>query len=354
MTIRLSKEAKLRLFGPLVLFAFGTFFFRLSIYVKSSPRQILQFVCIAISCGYIGWELARLLILYSQKRYPGLSRMQPRLVVLGALIIVLANLNASLRILINWFLDVGIWTFDVYNYIETTGIQVVYVSVYVAIYEGGYLIRQLQDTYREKELLIKTEWQARFDSLKNQVNPHFLFNALNSLSTLIDESPAQAGQFVDELSRVYRYLLQSNDRELTSLETELLFIKSYAHLLKTRHGAGIAVRTAVPPNCLAHSLPPLTLQLLVENAVKHNVVAPNKPLTIDISTQSSVSDQDCVLLAVRNNLQRKNKQSLSNGIGLANIAAKYRMLTQSDVIIEENEEHFTVLLPLLSPLKAAV
>jgi len=354
MTLRLSKDTKLRLFGPFLLFAFGTFFFRIHVYITSTPRQIIQFVCIALVCGYIGWELARRLIRYVQKHYPGLPQTRRRLLILGILTLLLANFNASLRILINWLLHVGIWNVDAYDYIETTGIQLVYACVYMAVYEGQYLIWQWQKTYQEKEKLIKAEWQARFDSLKNQVNPHFLFNALNSLSTLIDESPVQANLFVDELSKVYRYLLQSNDQALTSLETELQFIKSYSHLLQTRHGAGFVVRTSVPGNCLGYSLPPLTLQLLVENAVKHNSMMPERPLIIDIAitTLTDNQQQDCMLLMVRNNLQRKNKRGLSNGVGLANIAAKYQMLTSTQMVIEEDEHYFTVLLPLLTSLEA--
>ncbi len=355
MTRQLSRDTKLRLWGPLLLFAFGSFFFRLSILVNNTPRQAIQYICIALSLGYLGWEIARRLIGIIQNRYPGLHRTRQRLILLGFLIILLANVNSSLRVLINSLLDTRIWKVDLYNYIETTGIQFVYVCVYVVVYEGQYLIRHWQKTYQEKEQLMKAEWQARFDSLKNQVNPHFLFNALNSLSTLIEDSPVQAGEFVDELSKVYRYLLQSNDRELTSLHTELRFIQSYTHLLKTRHGSGIAVRTSVPDNCLTHSLPPLTLQLLVENAVKHNIVSPGRPLVIDITTSASTDKlkQDCFLLLVRNNLQRKSKQSLSNGVGLANIAAKYRMLTQSDIVVQEENDSFTVVLPLLAPMQTA-
>ncbi|MBD2753385.1 sensor histidine kinase [Spirosoma validum] len=188
----------------------------------------------------------------------------------------------------------------------------------------------------------KTEMQMR--ALQSQINPHFLFNGLNTLSSLIDESPRQAGEFVDELSNVYRYLLRSNESELTTLNVELRFIQSYFHLLKTRFGRSISMDIAVDESYQEALLPPLTLQLLVENAVKHNVVLKNQPLTICIRT-----DQQKQLI-VENTLQRKKIRVESNGVGLSNIAIKYRLLNQPSPLIEEEEGWFRVTLPLLMPV----
>ncbi len=185
----------------------------------------------------------------------------------------------------------------------------------------------------------KTDMQMR--ALQSQINPHFLFNGLNTLSSLIDEDPIQAGEFVDELSKVYRYLLRSNENELTTLSIELRFINSYFHLLKTRFGPSISLDVHVDETHSEALLPPLTLQLLVENAVKHNVVLSQKPLTIRIRTT------DEKLLIVENSLQRKTLRVESNGVGLSNIADKYQLLNQPLPIIEEHEGWFQVKLPLL-------
>ncbi|OZI07961.1 hypothetical protein BWI93_11920 [Siphonobacter sp. BAB-5385] len=343
-----SRNLRLRLLGPIGLFAFGLIFFKLRMYLELTPRDFFWSMLIGLFCGYIGWELARWVVRFIQKLYPGLINTRRRLWRLLFVIILLANVNTFLRSGVNQLLNPGLWLYDLYDYFETVGIQVVYVCVYVSIYEGSYLIHQWKQTYQEKEQLMRAEWQARFDSLKSQVNPHFLFNALNALSSLIEESPQLAGRFVDELSKVYRYLLYANDRELTTLETELRFIESYVHLLQTRHGEGIRVQLSVPIEHLNYTLPPLTLQLLVENAVKHNVVRASQPLTIDISTAFTRPSE--VQLWVRNNVQRKNKAVVSNGVGLNNITAKYRMLTQSDIVIREEADSFTVVLPLLSHL----
>ncbi|RRB06618.1 sensor histidine kinase [Larkinella rosea] len=192
----------------------------------------------------------------------------------------------------------------------------------------------------------KTEVQMR--ALQSQVNPHFLFNGLNTLSSLIDEAPRQASEFVDELSNVYRYLLRSNENELVTLHDELRFIRSYFHLLQTRFGHSVQLHVSVDEPKKSALLPPLTLQLLVENAVKHNVILPDQPLTIRIRTTGDD------LLIVENNLQRKNLRIESNGVGLSNIDYKYRLLNQPVPLVGEADGWFQVILTLLTNLQNSV
>lgn len=333
----------LRWLGPISLFLFGNIFFRLAFWLEASPRARFHSALVGLVAGLLFWQVGRWVTLRVQRQFPGLERTRRRLLWLLLLTPLLVNDAIFVRFGFHMLLGSrqSLWL-GLVDYVTSFGIQLFYHVVYFSIYEGGYVLRQWKQTYLEKEELVKNQWQTRFNSLKSQVNPHFLFNSLNALSALIDESPVQAGQFVDELSTMYRYLLQANDRELTSLSTELRFIESYAHLLQTRHGAGIKFRIAVSDDHLTSSLPPLTLQLLVENAVKHNVVLASQPLFIDISTTEAGQ------LQVRNNLQRKKGRVASNGIGLTNIAAKYRMLTQTDIIVQHEECYFTVLLPLLT------
>lgn len=189
----------------------------------------------------------------------------------------------------------------------------------------------------------KTEAQMR--ALQSQISPHFLFNSLNSLSSLISDEPRQAEAFVDELSTVYRYLLQDSEKELTTLSNELRFINAYYHLLKTRHGSGIQLITQIDETRRPYLLPPLTLQLLIENAVKHNVVLPDRPLKIAIRT-----DEDHGLI-VSNTLQRKpSGRVMSTGKGLLNISEKYRLLNQPGLRIEETTDTFRVVVPLMEPI----
>ncbi|RAJ97461.1 7TM protein involved in diverse intracellular signaling [Larkinella arboricola] len=210
-----------------------------------------------------------------------------------------------------------------------------------------YLRRQLEADLTVQQLKQQfTEAQMR--ALQSQVNPHFLFNSLNTLSALIDENPQQATDYVDELSSVYRYLLRAGDSELTSLSVELNFIRSYLHLLKTRYGQSICTEIAVADTFQDALLPPLTLQLLVENAVKHNRALLEEPLTIRIGTT------EVGHLVVENNIQRRAVRVESNGVGLSNITDKYRLLNHPTPRIEEANGWFRVTLPLLLTSPATV
>ena len=211
-----------------------------------------------------------------------------------------------------------------------------------AFNEAIYSQQEWRRTQLEKEQLEKLHLQSQLEVLKNQINPHFLFNSLNSLSSLIADDPAQAELFVDKLSTVYRYILLHNNRDWVDVKTELNFIVAYFHLLQTRYSDGVQMTISVSEKHEELLLPPLTLQLLVENAVKHNVVHKNKPLLIAITSTGETE------LTITNNLQQKAKHLvLSHGIGLENIKERYNLANAGSVIIEEEEGRFIVKLPLL-------
>ncbi len=223
--------------------------------------------------------------------------------------------------------------------------SVFYVTLYELVFyrqDSSRYQQALAQSEQEREKLRVANMQSQLDVLKQQVNPHFLFNALNSLSSLISEDPKQAEQFVDKLSGVYRYVLRANEQHLTTLESELQFIEAYYHLLQTRYGTGLSLTVAVDNRHRSCQLPPLTLQLLVENAVKHNVVSPKRPLVITIATDEQGR------LVVQNTLQRKTTRVLSNGVGLTNIVAKYQMLALLPPSVEERSDWFIVRLPLFA------
>jgi hypothetical protein len=334
-------DTKLRIFGPFVLFVFGTIFFRLNWYFELSVPDIIKSDLIALAAGFTCWEVARRVIMSLQRRFPDLSQTQTRFKWLLALAPVLVNFAWFIRYVAHNVANDRVWELpDLVDYTYSIGIQIFYCCVYMVIYEGIYSLRKWKQTHAEKEALRKTALQSQLEELKSQINPHFLFNSLNSLSALISENPAQAETFVDEISSVYRYLLRNNEDRLTPLRDELAFIESYYHLLKTRYGDGIDIYTTVDPQYDDYLLPPLTLQMLVENAVKHNVILPELPLQIDIRVHNEQ-------LVVQNNLQRKTTKVASNRIGLANILAKYKLLGEDRVSIEDDEDYFTVRLPLL-------
>jgi sensor histidine kinase YesM len=215
------------------------------------------------------------------------------------------------------------------------------VLIVVFVYEGIHNFAHWEKSRQEVEALNKAQLQAQLDALRQQVNPHFLFNSLNSLIALISEDPRQAELFAEELSTVYRYLLRSNESPLTPLANELEFIRSYFQLLKTRHGAALQMEMQIDPTHEQLQLPPLTLQLLIENAVKHNIILPEKPLVISLSTDRQQR------LVVSNNLQRKQSRILSNGVGLSNILTKYQVLGQAVPVVEDDGTAFRVTLPLV-------
>ncbi len=209
--------------------------------------------------------------------------------------------------------------------------------------EGAAFYEKWREVVDESDQLKKENLQSQLEGLKGQVNPHFLFNSLNSLSSLISEDPEKAEKFLDEMSKVYRYLLRTNEEGLTSLDSEMQFIHSYFHLLKTRYGDGLEMETRINDKYYEYQLPPLTLQMLVENAVKHNMILKDSPLHILIMTTNSGK------LVVTNNLQRKDRMVSSNKVGLTNIVKKYRLMKKEEISVRDDGKEFAVVVPLIQP-----
>ncbi|MBL7901190.1 MAG: histidine kinase [Bacteroidia bacterium] len=187
----------------------------------------------------------------------------------------------------------------------------------------------------------KTETvKAQLQSLKSQVNPHFLFNNLSVLTSLVYKDQDKAADFINQLSKVYRYLLDSQDKELVKLETELEFIRSYVFLLQIRFDKNLIFDWQVPDRALTLYLPPLALQYLVENVIKHNEVSDEHHLKIELSAEGEK-------LIIKNNLQRRSHIEGTSGTGLRNIRQRYLYFTEKEVEVLETHEHFIVKLPLL-------
>lgn len=213
--------------------------------------------------------------------------------------------------------------------------------IFLTLWESIYIIDKHRESIAEREIVNQMSIQQEFEVLKSQVNPHFLFNCFNTLSSLIAEDAARAEAFLDELSKVYRYLLRNNETGLSTLHNELRFIESYFRLLKTRHGEAVQFQVETDRRYDNYLVPSLSLQLLVENAVKHNVLSKNKPLTIEIFTTAGNK------LVINNNLQRRTVKGPSNRVGLDNIKAKYLLLKQKGFQVMEDARSFTVVLPLI-------
>ena len=210
------------------------------------------------------------------------------------------------------------------------------------IHARGFMIQWKNSVKQEstkQEIVAKTE-TAKFESLKNQLDPHFLFNSLNVLTSLIGENPNLAEKFTTKLSKVYRYVLEQRNKDLVPIEEELKFAKTYMELLGMRFEDAVEFNIPDSISNDALKIVPLSLQLLLENAVKHNVVSSSKPLTINIYEEANY-------LIIENNINPKEAIGKSTKVGLQNITDRYGLITQKGVKVENNNKTFKVSLPLL-------
>lgn len=222
------------------------------------------------------------------------------------------------------------------------------VLVITAITFGLFLFYRFRLAQKEHLILLENKTQhlekektlMMYDSLKQQLNPHFLFNSLTSLSGLIETDQQMAGEFLEQMSGIYRYILKSGESEVVSLSNELEFAQLYIKLQLTRFTKGLKVEIQVPQEYLMCKIAPVTIQNLIENAIKHNMIDQESPLHIRISIEG-----DYIL--VQNNLQRKNKVETSNNKGLSQIISFYKFLSDKPVLIEEAATLFTVKIPLI-------
>jgi len=204
---------------------------------------------------------------------------------------------------------------------------------------GFYLNEKYRGSLAEVERFRKENAEYQFEMLKLQLNPHFLFNSLNTLASLVYEDTVKASEFVRRLSDVYRYVLDKRNTELVLLREEIEFIRSFSFLQGLRFQGMIDFRFDVSEQSLERKIAPMTMQLLIENAVKHNVVSRKLPLQIDIA----VKEDD---LIITNNLQPKDEQT-GTGMGLKNIVSRYAFLTDRKVEIVKEENLFSVTIPLI-------
>lgn len=278
----------------------------------------------------------------------------------------LASLNKAKRLTGNRFLLgvisivlvglVGYWYDLIFSLFSAQPVQLVDVPysrrVFVILLRGlmiswlyyfivHYLqmLAEKQQGSIEIEQLKQARLQANLSSLKEQLSPHFLFNTLNALSSLSKEKAVK--DYVNELSNVYRYVLQYKEANIATLQQELHFIESYLYIVKTRLENAIEISIEVDERLLISKIPPLTLQILIENAVKHNIAASYKPLIIKI-----YNNRDKELI-VENNYQPKSSVSHSTGIGLENISQRYQLLFSQSITIEKSTESFLIKLPII-------
>jgi len=291
--------------------------------------------------GLFLWYLDVVLTRYIHNSFSAYEDTLKRIAALVLKQFVVITISTTLSI-------VGIMQLPVENFYPGTGqflasigIALGITLIAMIIWEGDYIFQQWKQSLTENEKYTRLSLQSEFDVLKSQVNPHFLFNCFNTLSALITEDKQKAEIFLNDLSKVYRYLLRNNEDGMSSLRTELQFIHSYFELLKTRHGDAIQLQVDVDKRYDEYLLPSLSLQMLVENAVKHNALSKNYPLHIEVFT--TVGNK----LVVNNNIQQRVQKAPSGEVGLKNIKMKYEILNQPGFQVMNDGKNFTAVLPLI-------
>ncbi|MCK8479524.1 histidine kinase [Psychroserpens algicola] len=211
----------------------------------------------------------------------------------------------------------------------------------VSVFHIIFFYNRYQKNKIKEQKVIAGTASAKFDALKNQLDPHFLFNSLNVLTSLIEENPKNAQKFTTSLSKVYRYVLEQKNKDLITVDEELNFARTYMSLLKMRFEDSIIFEIPDQATNPESKVVPLSLQLLLENAVKHNMVTSSKPLYIKIYELNG-------MLVVENNLQPKQIVKKSSGVGLENIKQRYKLLSNKTVSINQQANRFAVAIPMLT------
>jgi len=208
-----------------------------------------------------------------------------------------------------------------------------------SIYASVAFFIQWKENLLRTQALEKANLEARYDTLRNQVNPHFLFNSLNTLLMLVNDNPV-ASKYVESISEIMRYMLQSQDKEAVLLRDELKIARDYVFIQQSRFGDKLQVEFDVPEKYYHYAIPPLALQMLLENAIKHNVVSKDDPLKVRVYMHGSL------FIVIENTMKTKIDKDPSTGVGLQNIRNRYIHLTGKDILVKQENGKFVVMLPL--------
>jgi sensor histidine kinase YesM len=251
------------------------------------------------------------------------------------------TIPVSAVLLVGWYHIFGQGKVD-WNVVLTSTLIIMVCVIFIThVYETVFLVKESESEMLRSEQLERARAEAELEALKNQIDPHFIFNSLNTLSYLIEERPAKAKKFNDNLAEVYRYILQNKARELVLLREEMEFLKSYFILLKIRFEKAIELESGISDSVLdQYLIPPISLQILAENAIKHNEFSDSEPLLIIIEQQGDH-------LQISNSIKKKILRKPSSRIGLQNLAERYKLTTGKDIDVRQEEKEFFVRLPIL-------
>jgi len=309
-----------------------------SLFLRNVDDFVYSFLLSCFLSGGISFIIAK-----TNERFPWLDAPLSRFIfdflVVIAYTFVVSFCLASVFSIFVW----DYYTIDNINWANITSgtiLPIVIALIITFFMTGRSFLMEWRQAAITTEQMRSEQLESQYQSLKDQLNPHFLFNSLNVLSNLVYENPDQANAFIEKLSKIYRYVLDVQYQELVTLDEELAFAKNYLELQELRFGTKLSYIINVEDSA-NFSLPPLTLQLLLENAIKHNAATKEKPLVISIKQEGNE-------LKVVNTSSPRETQPGESGIGLKNIKERYGFMTDRMIVIEKNESLFEVSLPLLT------
>lgn len=305
-----------------------------------SSWQVKLSYLYTIGIAFVVWEGNRYLLFTLRAYFDWLNKPIRKIIAL-LLAVTFYTIPISALLLIGWY---HVFQEGAVNWsaVTTSTLIIMICVIFIThVYETVFLVKQAESDQLKKEQLERARAEAALEALKNQIDPHFIFNSLNTLSYLIEDKPGKARQFNDNLAEVYRYILQNKSRDLVLLREEMDFLQNYFSLLKIRFEN--AVQLTIPHDARLFEqflVPPISLQVLMENAIKHNEFSDAQPLSITVAMHEDS-------LIISNKLRPKTLRKPSSKIGLQNLDERYKLITKKPITLATNKDEFIVHLPLL-------
>jgi sensor histidine kinase YesM len=294
-----------------------------------------------IFIAFVIWEGNRFLLFSLRSYFDWLNKPVKKIIAL-LLSVSFYTIPVSALLLVGWYYFFNNGQVHWNKVFEATLIIMICVVFITHVYETVFLVKQTETDKVKKEQLERSKAEAEFQALKNQIDPHFIFNSLNTLSHLIEEKPLKARAFNDSLADVYRYILHNRERTLVVLHEEMDFVNDYFLLLTIRFESAVQLRVEISDEIKNTTLiPPISLQLLLENAIKHNEFSDENPLIITIECKGGQ-------LMVSNDIRKKRLRKESSKIGLQNLNERYRLTANNSITVNDTGKEFIVSLPILT------
>lgn len=305
--------------------------------------RLLRGVLLSVPAGIIIAVPDLVIIDWLNKKFPWNRAVLPRVliqfltsVILAAVVSILMTLTAN---------SIAAYTEDLNLVLRYNALIYAVVNIIImGVLEAWIYYNAGAEAGRKAEALQRELTQIRFEMLRSQINPHFMFNSLNVLSGLIEKDVKKAQEFIDEFSQIYRYVLETIEQPAASLEQELDFMRSYLFLQQMRYGEDLTWSVNLPAGLLRLMLPPLSLQVVLENAIKHNIVNHTKPLHISITFEEQV-------LVVKNRIQPRISYVASTGLGLKNLTRRYTLISDRAPLFRVEDDYYIAMLPLIDTEK---